>query len=94
VTIRAGRPGGQGGTEQPGGPSPDEAGDDRFKDMHYKIYHDEGVENITIDYEKADGGWNNLGRYYLSSDTAKVVLTNQSAGKLVIGDAIKWVKQN
>jgi hypothetical protein len=71
----------------------EQQGEDRFKDMHYKIYHDEGVEDITLNYENAEGGWNNLGRYYLSPDTAKVVLTNQSSGRLVIGDAIKWVKQ-
>ena len=65
-----------------------------YKDMHYKIYHDDGIEEITIDYENADGGWFNLGRYYLSHDSAKVVLTNKSAGRLVIGDAIRWVKQN
>ncbi len=68
--------------------------DNTYKDMHYKIYHDEGIEEITLDYENAEGGWNNLGRYYLSPDTAKVVLTNQSTGRIVIGDAIKWVKQN
>jgi len=66
----------------------------QFKDMHYKIYHDEGVEEITLDYENADGGWNSLGRFYLSADTSKVVLTNQSEGKAVIGDAIKWEKQD
>ncbi len=65
-----------------------------YKDMHYKIYHDEGVDDITLDYEKAEAGWNNLGRYYLSPDTAKVVLTNQSSGRIVIGDAIKWVREN
>jgi hypothetical protein len=65
-----------------------------YKDMHFKIYHDEGVEDITLDYENAEGGWNTLGRYYLSADTATVVLTNQSSGRMVIGDAVKWEKQN
>jgi hypothetical protein len=92
MIVRAGRAGGQGGPEQPGGP-PEQQADDRYKDMHYKVYHDEGVENITIDYAKAEGGWNNLGRFYLSHDTAKVVLTNKSAGQIVIGDAIRWVRQ-
>ena len=64
----------------------------RFRDFQFKVYHDEGVENVTLDYENADAGWNNMGRYYLSSDSAKVVLTNQSSGRLVIGDAIRWVK--
>ncbi|HUX56038.1 MAG TPA: hypothetical protein VMV77_03630 [Bacteroidales bacterium] len=92
VMGRAGG-GGPGGPGAPGRPGGDQQGDSPYKDMHYKIYHDEGVEDITLDYENADGGWNILGRYYLSPDTAKVVLTNQSQGKIVIGDAVKWVKQ-
>jgi hypothetical protein len=72
----------------------EQEGDSRYKDMHYKVYHDEGVDDITIDFEHAEGGWNNLGRFYLSKDTAKVVLTNKSSGRIVIGDAVKWVKQN
>jgi hypothetical protein len=87
-----GGPGGEGGPGFPGGEQ--QQGEDQYKDMHYKIYHDEGVEEITLDYQNADGGWNMLGRYYLSPDSAKVELTNQSAGRLVIGDAVRWVRQN
>jgi hypothetical protein len=94
MMVRTGgqfRPGGPGGNnDQQDGKPPESP----YKDMHYKIYHDEGVDEITLDYEKADGGWNNLGKYYLSKDTAKVVLTNKSTGRVVIGDAVKWVKQN
>jgi hypothetical protein len=68
--------------------------DNQYKDMHYKVYHDEGVDDISIDYQHAEGGWNNLGRFYLSHDSAKVVLTNKSAGRIVIGDAVKWVLQH
>ena len=88
----AGGAGGQGGQGFPAGEQ--QPGEDQYKDMHYKIYHDEGVEEITLDYQNAEGGWNMLGRYYLSPDSAKVELTNQSAGRIVIGDAIRWVKQN
>lgn len=98
----AGGPGGGGGPGGPGGPGGAGEGpmgnamrgESPYKDMHYKIYHDEGVEELTLDYPNADGGWNLLGRYYLSPDTAKVVLTNKSEGRIVIGDAIKWVKAN
>jgi hypothetical protein len=62
--------------------------------MHYKIYHDQGVDEITVDFENAEAGWNNMGRYYLSSDSAKVELSNQSSGRVVLGDAIRWVKAN
>lgn len=72
----------------------DQGRDDAYKEMHYRIYHDEGIEEITLDYTHAEGGWNILGRYYIATDTARVVLTNKSSGRIVIGDAIKWVKQN
>jgi hypothetical protein len=88
---------GSGRSAGPGAPPPP-AGEDRksgaspCKDFHFKIYHDEGMDEITLEYENAEDGWNNLGRYYLSPDTAKVVMTNQSIGSYVIGDAIKWEK--
>jgi ABC-type transport system involved in multi-copper enzyme maturation permease subunit len=63
-----------------------------FKDVHYRIYHNEGVENITVDFENSEPGWHNMGRYYLIPDSAKVELTNQSSGRVVLGDAIKWVR--
>ncbi len=93
MMIRAGAAGPPGGPGGPGGPMAQQQGDSPYKDFHYKIYHDEGVEEVTLDYENAEAGWNKLGTYYLSSDTAKVVLTNFSAGRVILGDAIKWVKQ-
>ncbi len=64
-----------------------------YKDLHFKVYHDQGTEEITVDYDNAEPGWNKLGTYYISSDTLKVELTNQTQGRLVIGDAVKWVRQ-
>jgi hypothetical protein len=92
-----GGPPGEGGREAdgPGGPGGSTGGQQEkgpYQDMHYKIYHDQGFDEITLDYQNAEGGWNNLGRYYLSPDTVKVELTNLSAGKIVIADAVKWVK--
>lgn len=87
VNVQGGGPeGGQGARGQ--------QAESPYKDMHYRIYHDEGMEEITIDFENADGGWNKLGQYYLSPDSAKVELTNQSSGRIVLGDAIRWVKIN
>lgn len=86
--LKTDREGGPGGTETRGG----EQEENRYKDFHFKIYHDDGVEEITVDYENAEAEWNNIGRFYLSKDTAKVELSDQSSGRLVIGDAVKWVK--
>jgi hypothetical protein len=85
-----------GGPGMQGGPAMEQGGrkaEVLYKDMHYKVFHDEGIEDVTVDYENAEGGWNNLGRYYFSKDSAKVELTNQSSGRMVIGDAIRWVRQ-
>ena len=92
MVVRTGTSGGA--PPPPPPPGGESGGENGFKDMHYKIYHDEGVEEITVDFENAEAGWNMLGRYYLSPDSAKVELTNQSSGRMVIGDAIKWVKVN
>ncbi len=92
ASQRGGPGGGPGGSGGPAGPMAGQQAEGPYKDMHYKIHHDEGVEEITVDFENADPGWNILGRYYLSSDSAKVELTNLSAGRIVLGDAIKWVK--
>jgi hypothetical protein len=91
MLVRTGRSG-QGAPGVP--PPPESRGDSPYQDMHFRIFHDEGIEDITLDYQNADGGWNILGRYYLSPDTVKVVQTNQSAGRVVIGDAVKWVLQD
>jgi len=66
--------------------------DNRFTDFHFKIFHDGGFDDVTFDFQNADPEWNNLGRFYISSDSARVTLSNKSSGKLVIGDAIKWVR--
>ena len=97
IGQRPGAPGGDGGQrtgEGPGMPGEGQQPEPAYKDMHYKVYHDEGVDEITVDFMSVDPGWNNLGRYYLSSDSARVELTNQSTGRVILGDAIRWVKVN
>ncbi|MDT8401779.1 MAG: hypothetical protein RQ743_08795 [Bacteroidales bacterium] len=65
-----------------------------MQDLHFKVEHDDGSEEMTVDWENAESGWNHLGSYYLSPDTARVIMTNQSEGRTVTGDAVKWVRQN
>ncbi len=91
MTVRTGGPGGGG----PGGANPGGGGQESesFKDFHYIIQHDDGTDEVTLEYETATDGWNNLGTFYLSADTAKVFLTNKTTGRMVVGDAIKWIKQ-
>ncbi len=44
-----------------------------------------------LDVNSAPDGWNYLGSYYLAPGTAKVDLSNETNGRYVLADAIKWV---
>jgi ABC-type transport system involved in multi-copper enzyme maturation permease subunit len=62
------------------------------KDFHYSIYHDDGVEEVEWSADSAEG-WNFLGSFYFSAGVNKVELSNESKGRLITADAIKWVKK-
>jgi len=81
-------------TDRGGGPAntDDDQNEARFSDLHYKVFHNDGVEEIIIEYGNAQPEWNSLGRFYISSDSAMVELTDQSEGRMVLGDAVKWVR--
>lgn len=63
----------------------------RKSDYNYIIFHDDGVDDVTLSDEELNAGWNYIGTYYISPDNAKVELTNKSVGKMIFADAIKWV---
>jgi hypothetical protein len=91
VTVTTTQGGPAGGSGGPGGQA---QGTPMMKEFTFTVYHDDGKEEIVIDFETADPGWNKLGSYYLSPDTVMVELNNKSTGRVVVGDAIKWVKRN
>jgi len=66
----------------------------RKPNYNFKIYHDDGVDEITLSDEELDAGWNYIGTFYISPENAKVELTNKSVGNMIFADAIKWVKNN
>jgi hypothetical protein len=84
IQMRFGRGRGRGG---------DRGGSNYVGELHFKIYHDDGVEELLLDAPNADQGWNLLGSYYLSQGEAKVEISNESNDRLVIADAIKWIKK-
>lgn len=66
----------------------------RKPNYNFKIYNDDGVDEVTLADEELDQGWNYIGTFYISPENAKVELTNKSVGKMIYADAIKWVKNN
>jgi hypothetical protein len=59
----------------------------------YTIYHDGEKEEVVVDLKTIDNGWNSLGSFYFSGDSARVELGNKSAAQVVVADAIKLVRQ-
>jgi len=58
----------------------------------YTIYT-ENKEEVMVDLKTIDNGWNSLGTFYFTGDTAKVELGNKTSAQVVVADAIKLVKQ-
>jgi len=62
-------------------------------EYNFTIYGDEGAQQSTLDNNNAEAGWNHLGTFYFTSDTALVELSNKSELKMVFADAVKLVEQ-
>ncbi|MFC1538970.1 hypothetical protein ACFL6H_06060 [Candidatus Latescibacterota bacterium] len=59
-------------------------------DHHFRIYHDDGIDETVLDIGETTEEWTYLGTYYLSKGVAKIELTNESKGRVVYADAVKW----
>ena len=58
----------------------------------YTVYHDDGVEDIEVPIDNDSEEWALLGEFYFSDGEAIVELSDKSERRVVIADAIKWVK--
>lgn len=45
---------------------------------------------LEFDGEAAETGWNELGEFYLPAGEARVEVSNQTSGRIVIADAVRW----
>jgi len=62
-------------------------------EYQFVIHHNNGTDEPALSLNNDQTGWNHLGSYYFSPDTAIVELTNNSESRVVVADAIKFVKQ-
>jgi hypothetical protein len=86
--------GGQGGSGQGQGTrrfGPEFA--DKGADYNYTISSNEGSEKLVFELNSPEDGWNRLGSFHFPADTAVVTLTNETDGRRVIADAVKWVRR-
>lgn len=85
------RPGGGRGQESAGGRETQQQRD--AGQYHFIIYHSEGQEELTVNINDIEGGWNNIGSFPFSKGTAIIELSNKGTGQMVIADAVKLVKE-
>ncbi len=65
---------------------------DKGTDYNYSISSSEGSEDLKFELNNPEDGWNRLGSFLLPADSVSVRLTNQTDGRRVIADAVKWVR--
>jgi len=82
--MRRGRRGGKDGQRR--------RGRQYLEQFHLIVYHDDGTDEVNLNVEESEDNWNFLGTYYISEGTAKVEMTDESKGRVVFADAVKWVK--
>ncbi|MBL7094149.1 hypothetical protein ISS22_09270 [candidate division KSB1 bacterium] len=63
-----------------------------LEQFHLIVYHDDGTDKVNLNVEEPEDNWSFLGTYYISEGTAKVEMTDESKGRVVFADAVKWVK--
>ena len=61
-------------------------------EYHFTIFDDDGAEESALQSQNAETGWNHLGSYSFSSDTALIELSNKSDLPMVFADAVKLVE--
>ena len=61
--------------------------------LAFRVYHEDGVEDVGLDLHNAEAGWNLLGSYRLAAGPAHVELSDRSSSRAVIADAVKWVRR-
>jgi hypothetical protein len=88
-------PGGQSrggpGGGRPGGRGPRFADDGTI--YHYLISSNEGKDEVEFRLRNIEDGWNKIGTFHFPADTAKIQLSNQTNGRRVFADAVKWVRR-
>jgi len=62
--------------------------------LHFLVHHEDGIDELVVDRPDLEQGWNLLGAFHLSAGPARVELTDRSTSRMVVADAVKWVKSD
>ena len=60
---------------------------------YFSITNQYGTEEVVIELEEAEAGWNLIGSFQLEAGQNKIEQTDKSDSGYVLADAVKWVKK-
>jgi len=93
---RGGAPGGQraggGSGGRPGQGRGDQKRDPIAEDFHFTVQREGGAEEVELDVDDVEYGWLFLGAYHYGIGSYTLELSDQTRGRMVYADAMKWVK--
>ena len=58
---------------------------------HLTIEDGSGTNEATLDLSQAETGWNSLGSFEIADGEVRVVVSDETDGRMVVADAIRWV---
>lgn len=61
-------------------------------EKHFWVHHEDGEDEVVLDLNLAEPGWNLLGTFRLSAGQNRVELTDQGTTAFVTADAVRWVR--
>ncbi len=61
-------------------------------DYNFTVYYEGGKDELNFTDADVENGWNYMGTWFITPETAKVELSNKSVGPMVFADAVKWIK--
>jgi len=64
-----------------------------IKGLHYTISSSEGTETVSYELNDPEDGWNRLGSFHFPADSVSIQLSNETDGRRIIADAVKWVRR-
>ncbi len=67
-------------------------GNEEQGDYQFFIHGDDGVEEQLLSIQSTEAGWNHLGSFHFSPDTALIELTNKTQARIVFADAVRLVR--
>lgn len=75
---------------EPSGRSPRQARGHKF----FSISSRGGIEEVEVDLENAELGWNLIGTFPLAAGPNSIQLSDKNDAAYVVADAVKWVKRD